>query len=219
MTEARLEPIFTTKSKMITSMDATTMKLIVSYCYTNVMRMNDYEQIFKVLKSARKYGMVDLIAQCHKYLYGAIRMSNTTSFWNLSQQYGFRGMNKFCGKIINDLFMEIVMQPSFNELTPHDFGKIISSNRLNSPNEEAVFAAFLKWLTKSDALDMDVWHYEHKVDAMEKSDEISALLSHIRFPLMSPEVHTYEFNYIHQPELNSNFDFSFSRRRKNCARN
>lgn len=188
MTDAKLEPIFKTKKKMKTSMDATTLKLIVNYCYTNVMRMNDYEQMFKVFKFAKEYGIIELIDDCKKCFGEAVHMTNVLSFWNLSKQHEFHGMNKLCWKTINDLFMQIVKQPSFNELTSHDLGKIISSDRLHSPNEETVFAVFLKWLTKSDDIDVDIWHYEDKVNAIQDSDDISALLSHIRFPLMSPQV-------------------------------
>lgn len=169
-------------------MDAATLRLVVDYCYTNEMPMVDDKQIFKVLKFAKKYGIVDLIEQCKLRLNEAVNATNAVRFWVLSKRYRNIEMFDFSWNNINHLFMTIAKEPSFNELTREVMIAILGSGRLHAPNEEAVFGVLLKWLTKSDDMDMD--RNVPKILLMDSPVDLTicGMLTYIRFPLMSAEV-------------------------------
>lgn len=170
-------------------MDAATLQTVVHYCYTNLMHVDSHahEQMFKLLQSAKQYKIDDLVEECKMHLNRAVGMENIIGFWVLSKLHGFPEMEEFCWNTINDSFMEIVKEPSFNGLTPSGIVEILRSHRLHSPNEEAVFGALLKWVTKS--YDMDLDRNIDKVLAMNIQNDLSFILSLIRFPQMSTQVH------------------------------
>lgn len=187
MNDAQLEAIFANQTEMKTTMDAATMRSVVNYCYTNAMCVESPEQMFKLLQSANQYRIDDLIEQCKMHLNRAVSMENIIVFWILSKLHGFLEMHEFCWNTINDSFMEIAKGPSFNELSPSKMVVIFGSDRLHSPNEEAVFGAFLKWITKSHDMDLD--RNIDKILAMDIHINLSFILSLIRFPQMSEQVH------------------------------
>lgn len=187
MNDAQLEAIFANQKEMKTTMDAVTLQAVVNYCYTNVMTVESHEQMFKLLQSANRYQIDDLIEQCKMHLNRAVSMENILVFWALSKLHVFPEMHEFCWNTINDSFMEIVKKPSFNELGSSRLLEILCSDCLHSPNEEAVLGAFLKWITKS--YDMDLDRNIDKVLAMDIHIDLSFILSLIRFPQMSMQVH------------------------------
>lgn len=194
-------------------MDAATLHSVVDYCYTHVMLVDSHEQMFKLLQSAKQYGIDDLMEECKMHLNQAVSMESIIGFWDLSKLYGFSEMHEFCWNTINDSFMEIVKERSFNGLTPSGIVEILRSHRLHSPNEEAVFGAFLKWATNSYDLDLD--RNIDKVLTMNIQIDLSYILSLIRFPQMSTQVHMLWFTHYSIRHGNiSDFSFSKSTRRK-----
>lgn len=157
--------------------------------------VND-NQMFKILEIAQEYGIVELIEQSKLHLFESTNVTNAISFWTLSKQYENVEMIDFSWDNINHLFMAIANEPSFNELTRDVMVAILGSDRLHAPNEEAVFGALLKWLTKSDDMHLD--RNVAKILLMDTSVDgtMSGMLTYIRFPLMNAEVREWRFQAI-----------------------
>ena len=75
--------------------------------------------------------------------------------------------------VFQDRFDEVMNTQEFLILPPEEVSKLLASDDLNIPNEEIIYQALLMWVN-------------HDLAARKKF--LPKLMSHIRLPLMSPQV-------------------------------
>ena len=71
-----------------------------------------------------------------------------------------------------DNFVEVVKNQEFLLLSADDLGRLLLSDDINVPSEETIFDSLVTWAS-------------HDLD---RSQSLAKLLSHIRLPLLSPQV-------------------------------
>lgn len=182
----RVDTAFENSIEWQTAMDANTLKLIIEYCYSNVVSVSDYEQVFRLLKAAKSYEIAALREECEEFLAASIESKTAIKFLSLSIENGLDELTDRCLSIVCEDFENIVNEPYFNELSEQDFAQILISDKLMARNEIFIFTAFLKWLYQADHMDLERMFREECT--MPVTEGISALLSHIKFPLMDEAV-------------------------------
>ena len=69
--------------------------------------------------------------------------------------------------------MDVMRNQEFLLLPEEEVGNLLSSDDLNVPNEETIFHALVLWI---------------KHDGPNRRKHLAKLLSHIKLPLMAPQV-------------------------------
>ena len=75
--------------------------------------------------------------------------------------------------------MEVMRNQEFLLLPPEDVGELLSSDDLNVPTEETIYHALVLWI---------------KHENNNRKKYLAKLLSHIKLPLMAPQVGTKVLN-------------------------
>lgn len=182
----RLGEAFENSLEVIMAMDANTLKMVIEYCYSKQLRVSGYEPVFQLLKAAKDYEIITLREECEEFLEASINSRTAAKFLSLSNENGFNELAIRCLSIVCENFENIVNEPHFNELSEQDFERILMSDKLCARNEKFIFTAFLKWLYKAGHMDLEKMYREGHT--MPITDGISAILSHIKFPLMDEAV-------------------------------
>ena len=74
---------------------------------------------------------------------------------------------------LQENFVEVIRNQEFLSFQSEELTKVLSSDDLNVPNEEMVFHALIMWA---------------KHDLAMRKPHLADLLSHVRLPLLSPQV-------------------------------
>lgn len=177
---------FENSSEIQTKMDANTLNRVIQFCYKGQASVDDYKQVFYLLKAAAHYDMADLPEQCRQFLMESINTNEKLApmFLSLSNAIAFDKLTKKCLTIVCEDFERIVNEPVFNELAANDIASILESDRLCVRNEEFVFTALMRWLVKGDNMDLDRL-CSMPIPIVHGASEI---LTHIKFPLMDETV-------------------------------
>lgn len=167
-----------------TIMDPGTLIRVVNYCYTKDVSVDEYDQVFQLLRATTEYGISMLHDQCQQFLSASMDAKTALRFLHLSNANGFDPLAIESMKIIGDNFENIVNELFFNELSAQDLTKILQSDGLCVRHETIVFTAVLKWLCKADHMDLDSMMGE----SIPVNADTSELMSHIKFPLLDNAV-------------------------------
>lgn len=182
----KIDAAFENSSEMQTIMDADTLNRVVHFCYTNQVSVDDYKQVFHLLKAAEHYDIADLREQSQQFVQDSIDMNPSLSpmFLRLSNANGFDELAQKCLNMVCVDFERIANGPEFNEFGTNDIASILKSDQLCVRNEEFVFTALMKWLVKGDHMDL------RRLCTMPIPivDGIPEIMSHIKFPLMDQSV-------------------------------
>ena len=78
--------------------------------------------------------------------------------------------------ILQEHFVDVIHNQEFLILPSDEVSELLSSDDLNVPNEETIFEALIKW---------------SKHDITNRRKVLAKLLSHIKLPLMAPQVNIH----------------------------
>lgn len=184
---SQFEAVIERSDEMETNMNTNTLTKVVDFCYKNEVSVpvDEHDQMVHLLKAATEYGMIELQNRCQEYLNASIDASTAAVLLRLANENGLHELATTCLDRVCGDFETIVNEPFFNDLLVADLTQILNSDKLCVPNEEFVFKSFLKWLYKTDHMELDQMLSRPLPPITEGVPE---LLGHIRFPMMNEEV-------------------------------
>ncbi len=149
---------------------------VIEYLYTGSIRLR-LDNVLEVLSLAENFGVASLKVLCEKYLTKNIDDDNACHLLEISREFNAKELNMIVLKYMEkgDNIKAILKSDGFKHLRRDNLVEIIRrDNLMLSPEEEIlVFNAVAAWAKATK-----------QMEKASQSD-LNAVLSHVRFPLMS----------------------------------
>ncbi|XP_075395268.1 kelch-like protein 4 isoform X1 [Tenrec ecaudatus] len=152
--------------------DPHALNSLVQYAYTGHLQLKE-ETIENLLSAACLLQLTPVIDVCSNFLIKQLHPSNCLGIRFFGDAQGCAELLKVAHKYTMEHFMEVIKNQEFLLLPPNEISKLLSSDDINVPNEETILHALMHWVG-------------HDVEARQQ--DLAALLSYIRLPLLSPQL-------------------------------
>ncbi|CAL1534502.1 unnamed protein product [Lymnaea stagnalis] len=156
----------------IKDVDAEALALLVQYTYTGHIQLKE-ETVENLLSTACLLQMSEVVEACCSFLMKQLHPSNCIGIRQFADAQGCTDLYKVANNYVMDRFVEVMQNQEFLLLPCDEVCKLLASDDLNVPNEETIFDAVLKWA---------------RHDLLSRKKSLALLLSHIKLPLMAPQV-------------------------------
>lgn len=147
------------------------LALLVEYVYTSEVHVTE-ENVQVLLPAANILQLTDVRDACCDFLQAQLHPTNCLGIRAFADLHGCPDLLSHAESYIEQHFLEVVECEEFLSLTHQQVSKLICSDRLTVPTEEKVFESVIAWV-------------QHDLD--ERQTYLSALMEHVRLPLMSQE--------------------------------
>lgn len=134
----------------IQGVDGETLDLLVNYCYTGTLPINE-DNVEKILSSACLFQMPTVVHACSNFLGKQLHFSNAIGFTLFAEQQNCDDLYQLSLRFTAKSFMEIYQNSEeFLRMNVEQLSTLLKNNDLNVNSEEDVFKALVKWLNHSD---------------------------------------------------------------------
>lgn len=134
----------------IQGVDGETLELLVNYCYTGTLPVNE-DNVEKILSSACLFQMPTVVHACSNFLGKQLHFSNAIGFTLFAEQQNCDDLYQLSLQFTAKNFMEIYQNSEeFLRMNVEQLSTLLRNNDLNVNSEEDVFKALVKWLNHSD---------------------------------------------------------------------
>lgn len=139
------------KEVQIQNVDGETLDLLVNYCYTGTLSINE-ENVEKILSTSCHFQMPNVIQACSNFLGKQLHVSNAIGFTLFAEQQNCDDLYQLSLSFTAKNFMEIVQKSDeYLRLNVDQLSILLKNNELNVSSEEEVFKALLKWLQHDES--------------------------------------------------------------------
>ncbi|XP_023646482.1 kelch-like protein 5 [Paramormyrops kingsleyae] len=144
---------------------------LVQYAYTGRLELR--EDTVESLLAASCLLQLSAVAQaCCSFLVKQLHPSNCLGIRSFADAQGCQDLLKLAHSYAMEHFLEVTVHPEFLLLPPGDVERLLSSDDVNVPDEEAVVGALLSWV---------------RHDGASRRCHLPRLLAHVRLPLLTPQ--------------------------------
>lgn len=158
------------KEVLIQAVDGETLELLVNYCYTGKLPINE-ENVEKILSSACLFQMPNVCKACSNFLGKQLHTSNAIGFTLFAEQQNCDDLYQISLAFTAKNFMEIYQNSDeFLRMNDDQLSTLLKNNDLNVTSEEDVFKALVKWLNHSK----------------DRKSHIKSLLPLVKLSLLTP---------------------------------
>ncbi|KAI4455983.1 kelch protein [Holotrichia oblita] len=151
--------------------DSQALTLLVEYVYTSEVQVTE-ENVQVLLPAANLLQLTDVRDACCDFLQAQLHPSNCLGIRAFADLHGCLDLLNSAESYIELHFPEVVECEEFLTLSHQQVARLICSDRLTVPSEEKVFECVIAWV-------------QH--DLKHRQEHLSALMEHVRLPLMSQE--------------------------------
>ncbi|GJQ73303.1 putative BTB And C-terminal Kelch [Trypoxylus dichotomus] len=151
--------------------DSAALTLLVEYVYTSEVQVTE-ENVQALLPAANLLQLTDVRDACCDFLQAQLHPSNCLGIRAFADLHGCLDLLNSAESYIELHFPEVVECEEFLTLSHQQVARLICSDRLTVPSEEKVFECVIAWV-------------QH--DLKHRQEHLSALMEHVRLPLMSQE--------------------------------
>ncbi|XP_022916603.1 ring canal kelch homolog [Onthophagus taurus] len=151
--------------------DPQALLLLVDYVYTSEVHVTE-ENVQVLLPAANLLQLTDVRDACCEFLQAQLHPTNCLGIRAFADLHGCLDLLNNAEAYIELHFPEVVECEEFLTLSHQQVSKLICSDRLTVPSEEKVFECVIAWV-------------QH--DLKKRQEHLSALMEHVRLPLMSQE--------------------------------
>ena len=152
----------------IKEIDGATFEAVLQYIYTgrsDLVKTN----VPGVLKAAVQLQIPCLQEQCESVLKNGLSHETCIGTWRLAAGLSCNNLAKQSLSFVLELFPVVMKSDELGQINVDELIAIINDDDLNTPSEETVCEAVMKWL---------------KVDPTNRAQHIERLFAYIRFPLI-----------------------------------
>lgn len=148
---------------------ASTLETIVDFLYTGEMSL-DMDCLLDIVDAACHFQIQSAVDLCSDYITSILNFHNADDLIRIADMYSLNKVDEFYSSKILMEFEQFVDTPLFLSLTLDKLTSLLRDNRLRVKSEYQLIDAVIKWCAH---------------DAPSRTEGLSALISCIRFPLMS----------------------------------
>ncbi|NWX78418.1 KLHL4 protein, partial [Alca torda] len=152
--------------------DPDALKALVRYAYTGVLELKE-DTIESLLAAACLLQLSQVIEVCCNFLMKQLHPSNCLGIRSFGDAQGCTELLKVAHTYTMDHFTEVIKNQEFLLLPANEIAKLLSSDDINVPDEEAIFQALMMWV---------------RHDLQNRQRDLGMLLSYIRLPLLPPQL-------------------------------
>ncbi|KAM9538027.1 kelch-like protein 4 isoform 1-T1 [Guaruba guarouba] len=152
--------------------DPDALKALVRYAYTGILELKE-DTIESLLAAACLLQLSQVIEVCCNFLMKQLHPSNCLGIRSFGDAQGCTELLKVAHTYTMDHFTEVIKNQEFLLLPANEIAKLLSSDDINIPDEEAIFQALMMWV---------------RHDLQNRQQDLGMLLSYIRLPLLSPQL-------------------------------
>uniref|UniRef100_A0A8D2PWF2 Kelch like family member 4 n=1 Tax=Zosterops lateralis melanops TaxID=1220523 RepID=A0A8D2PWF2_ZOSLA len=154
--------------------DPEALKALVRYAYTGNpapgLLPNTIESL---LAAACLLQLSQVIEVCCNFLMKQLHPSNCLGIRSFGDAQGCTELLKVAHTYTMEHFIEVIKNQEFLLLPANEIAKLLSSDDINVPDEEAIFQALMLWV---------------RHDLQNRQRDLGMLLSYIRLPLLPPQL-------------------------------
>ncbi|XP_075369182.1 kelch-like protein 4 [Mycteria americana] len=152
--------------------DPDALKALVRYAYTGILELKE-DTIESLLAAACLLQLSQVIEVCCNFLMKQLHPSNCLGIRSFGDAQGCTELLKVAHTYTMEHFTEVIKNQEFLLLPANEIAKLLSSDDINVPDEEAIFQALMMWV---------------RHDVQNRQRDLGMLLSYIRLPLLPPQL-------------------------------
>ncbi|NXN08824.1 KLHL4 protein, partial [Indicator maculatus] len=152
--------------------DPDALKALVRYAYTGILELKE-DTIESLLAAACLLQLSQVIEVCCNFLMKQLHPSNCLGICSFGDAQGCSELLKVAHTYTMEHFTEVIKNQEFLLLPANEIAKLLSSDDINVPDEEAIFQALMMWV---------------RHDLQNRQRALGMLLSYIRLPLLPPQL-------------------------------
>ncbi|KFP95517.1 Kelch-like 4 [Leptosomus discolor] len=152
--------------------DPDALKALVHYAYTGILELKE-DTIESLLAAACLLQLSQVIEVCCNFLMKQLHPSNCLGIRSFGDAQGCTELLKVAHTYTMEHFTEVIKNQEFLLLPANEIAKLLSSDDINVPDEEAIFQALMMWV---------------RHDLPNRQQHLGMLLSYIRLPLLPPQL-------------------------------
>ncbi|NXT44527.1 KLHL4 protein, partial [Pelecanoides urinatrix] len=152
--------------------DPDALKALVRYAYTGILELKE-DTIESLLAAACLLQLSQVIEVCCNFLMKQLHPSNCLGIRSFGDAQGCTELLRVAHTYTMEHFTEVIKNQEFLLLPANEIAKLLSSDDINVPDEEAIFQALMMWV---------------RHDLQNRQRDLGMLLSYIRLPLLPPQL-------------------------------
>ncbi|CRL06976.1 CLUMA_CG020014, isoform A [Clunio marinus] len=133
---------------LISDVQADAFKALLEYMYTDKININNVDKAFDLCYAAKKYMLPFVVDQCTKFLWSDLCPKNACRAYEFAKLFEEPSLQEKCLQIICTKTMDVIGDPSFEEVELSTIITILDQDALNVDNELALFFAINRFAEK-----------------------------------------------------------------------
>lgn len=133
---------------LISDVQADAFKALLEYMYTDKININNVDKAFDLCYAAKKYMLPFVVDQCTKFLWSDLCPKNACRAYEFAKLFEEPSLQEKCLQIICTKTMDVIGDPSFEEVELSTIITILDQDALNVDNELNLFFAINRFAEK-----------------------------------------------------------------------
>jgi BTB/POZ domain/BTB And C-terminal Kelch len=134
----------------ISDVQADAFKALLEYIYTDKININNVDKAFDLCYAAKKYMLPYVVDNCTKFLWSVLSPKNACRAYEFAKLFEEPSLQEKCLQIICTKTMDVINDPSFEEVELSTIITILDQDALNVDNELALFFAINRFAEKQE---------------------------------------------------------------------
>lgn len=132
----------------ISDVQADAFKALLEYMYTDKININNVDKAFDLCYAAKKYMLPYVVDNCTKFLWSDLCPKNACRAYEFARLFEEPSLQEKCLQIICTKTMDVIGDPSFEEVELSTIITILDQDALNVDNELSLFFAINRFAEK-----------------------------------------------------------------------
>lgn len=133
---------------LISDVQADAFKALLEYIYTDKININNVDKAFDLCYAAKKYMLPYVVDQCTKFLWSDLCPKNACRAYEFAKLFEEPSLQEKCLQIICTKTLDVIGDPSFEEVELSTIITILDQDALNVDNELNLFFAINRFAEK-----------------------------------------------------------------------
>jgi hypothetical protein len=133
---------------LISDVQADAFKALLEYIYTDKININNVDKAFDLCYAAKKYMLPFVVDQCTKFLWSDLCPKNACRAYEFAKLFEEPSLQEKCLQIICTKTLDVIGDPSFEEVELSTIITILDQDALNVDNELNLFFALNRFAEK-----------------------------------------------------------------------
>lgn len=133
---------------LISDVQADAFKALLEYMYTDKININNVDKAFDLCYAAKKYMLPFVVDNCTKFLWSDLCPKNACRAYEFAKLFEEPSLQEKCLQIVCTKTMDVIGDPSFEEVELSTIITILEQDALNVDNELNLFFAINRFAEK-----------------------------------------------------------------------